>query len=160
MKPTIFVPAVIFCLVLESCSSRPREFTPALAVTPASQAQFDSDYATCQELLVAGKLDKSGRTGSAAVGAAAGAGTAAVGGATAAAVGGYAGLAAASATIVLLPFAVVGGAWGMSKMKRAKKEQAIKTAMEGCLRDRGYEVAGWSKTGKKAVIAQSSAGTE
>ena len=45
-------------------------------------------------------------------------------------------------------------------MKRAKKERAIKAAMEGCLRDRGYQVAGWSKTQKKAVIAQPSAATE
>ena len=160
MKRPIWAPAVIIGLVLQGCSSRPREFTPALAATPASQAQFDSDYADCQQLLVACKLDTSGRTGSAAVGAAAGAGTAAAGSAAAAAVGGYAGLAAASATIVLLPFAIVGGAWGMSKMKRAKKERAIKAAMEGCLRDRGYQVAGWSKTQKKAVIAQPSAATE
>ena len=102
----------------------------------------------------------SGRAGSAASGVAAGAGTAAVGGATAAAVGGYAGLAAASATIVLLPFAIVGGAWGMSKMKRAKKERTIKAAMAGCLRERGYEVAGWSKSLKKPVITRSPTSTD
>src|SRR6476469_7847345 len=145
--------ALICCLTLEACSSRPREFTPSLAAAPASQAEFDAAYATCHDLLVAGKLDMSGSAGSAATGVAAGAGTAAVGGATAAAVGGYAGLAAASATIVLLPFAIVGGAWGMSKMKRAKKERAIKTALSGCLHERGYQVAGWSKALNKPIVS-------
>ena len=152
--------ALICCLALEACSSRPREFTPTLAAAPASQTEFNAAYATCHDLLVAGKLDMSGRAGSAASGVAAGAGTAAVGGATAAAVGGYAGLAAASATIVLLPFAIVGGAWGMSKMKRAKKERTIKAAMAGCLRERGYEVAGWSKSLKKPVITRSPTSTD
>ena len=152
--------ALICCLTLEACSSRPREFTPSLAAAPASQAEFDAAYANCHDLLVAGKLDMSGRAGSAATGVAAGAGTAAVGGATAAAVGGYAGLAAASATIVLLPFAIVGGAWGMSKIKRANKERAIKAAMAGCLKERGYEVAGWSKSLKKPVVAQTKVTTD
>ena len=42
---------------------------------------------------------------------------------------------------MLLPFAIVGGAVGMAKMKRAKKEKAIKTAMNGCLAERGYGVS-------------------
>jgi hypothetical protein len=58
-------------------------------------------------------------------------------------------LAVASATIVLLPFAVVGGAVGMAKLKRAKKEKAIKTAMNGCLHERGYDVSQWEKAPKK-----------
>lgn len=123
-----------------------------LATPAASQAAFDSAYAGCQQLLVAGKLDSSGRMASAGAGAAVGAATAAAGGSAAAAAGGYAGLAAASATVVLLPFAILGGAWGMSRMKRAKKERAIKTAMEGCLNERGYQVAGWSKGLKKPVV--------
>ena len=118
----------------------------------ASQSQFNAAYAECQELFVSGKLDSSGRTGSTAAGVGAGATTAVVGGAGAAAAAGYAGMAVVAATVVLLPFAVLGGAWGMSKMKRAKKERAIKTALEGCLQERGYLVAGWSKGVKKAVI--------
>ena len=124
-----------------------------LAAAPASQAEFDAAYATCQQLFVEGKLDSTGRTGSAGAGVAAGATTAAVGGAAATAVGGYAGLAAASATIVLLPFAILGGAWGMSRAKRSKKERAIKAAMEGCLAERGYQIAGWSKGVKTAATA-------
>ncbi|NUQ17130.1 MAG: hypothetical protein HOP95_01545, partial [Sphingomonas sp.] len=111
-------------------------------------------YATCRQLLAAGKLDSSGRSGSLAAGAGAGAGTAAVGGTAAAVAGGWGGVALASATVVLLPFAVVGGAWGMSRMKRARKERAIKTAMEGCLQERGFQVAGWSKTIHKPQVVQ------
>lgn len=68
--------------------------------------------------------------------------------------GGYAGAAAASATIVLLPLAIVGGAWGMAKMKRARKERAIKSAIGECLHERGYEVAGWSRSLKKPIITR------
>ena len=107
-----------------------------------------------------GKLDANGRTASGAAGVAAGAGTAVVGSTAAAAVGGYAGLAAASATIVLLPFAVLGGAWGMARMKRATKERAIKTALEGCLQERGYQVANWSKVAKKKPADRSVGASE
>ena len=147
---------MIACLSLQACSSRPREFTPELRTAPASQSEFDAAYATCQQLLVEGKLDSSGRGSSAAAGVGAGAGTAAGGGATAAAIGGYGGLAVASATFVLLPFAALGGAWGLSRMKRAKKERAIKIALEGCLQERDYEVAGWSKSlGEKPATVPS-----
>lgn len=142
---------IAIALTLGGCSSRPREFNPTLAAPVANQSAFDAAYATCQQLFVAGKLDASGRSGSAGAAAAAGATTAVAGGALATA-GGYAGLAAASATIVLLPFAIVGGAWGMAKMKRAKKERAIKSAMTGCLQERGYQVAGWSKPAKKPAM--------
>lgn len=136
-------------VLLAGCSSRPREFTPTLAALSTDQQAFDAAYANCQQLFVAGKLDQYGRSSSAGAGAAAGATTAAVGAGTAAAIGGYGGLAAASATIVLLPFAIVGGAWGMAKVKRAKKEKAIHAAMGGCLHERGYDVASWQKAKRK-----------
>lgn len=107
-------------------------------------------------MFVAGKLDQEGRLASAGAGAAAGGTAAVAGGATAAVVAGYGGLAVASATIVLLPFAIVGGAIGMSKIKRAKKEKAIKTAMAGCLEQRGFVVEGWTKM-SKAEAAQAAA---
>jgi hypothetical protein len=154
-----FAAGLSACLLLQACSSRPREFTPTLTVPATSQSEFDAAYAECNQLLVEGKLDSAGRTASGAAGAAAGATTAAVGGAAATAVGGYAGLAAASATIILLPVAIIGGAWGMSRAKRAKKEAAIKTAMGGCLSERGYQVAGWSKALKEpVVVAERTAG--
>jgi hypothetical protein len=144
---------MVACLTLQACSSRPRDFTPELPVA-ANQAEFDAAFATCQQLFVTGKLDSSGRSASAGAGAAAGAATAAVGGTAAAAAAGYAGMAAAAATVVLLPFAVVGGAWGMSRMKRAKKERAVKAAMEGCLMERGYRVVSWSKGVKKPTVVR------
>lgn len=156
-KYRIATGALVVCLSLQACSSRPRDFTPQLAAAPAIQAEFDAAYATCQQLLVAGKLDSSGRSSSAAAGAGAAAGTAAIGGTAAAAAGGFGGLAVAGATIVLLPFALLGGAWGMSRMKRAKKERAIKVALEGCLRERGYEVAGWTKVQKRPISASTEA---
>ena len=145
--------AAIAGLTVAGCSSRPREFNPVLASPSANQAEFDAAYATCQQLFVQGKLNSTGRAGSAGAGVAAGATTAAVGSTVATAAAGYAGMAVAAATVVLLPFAVLGGAWGMSRMKRAKKERAIKIAMEGCLDERGYRVAGWSTAEKKPIAA-------
>ena len=81
------------------------------------------------------------------------------GGAAATSAGLAGGAALASATIVLLPFVALGGAWGMAKMKRAKKENAIKAAMSGCLKERGHEVAGWEKTGRKVTRAVNKAGS-
>lgn len=148
--------AMIACMsmagvLLQACSSRPREFRPQFTAAPVSQTDIDAAYATCQQLFVAGKLDSNGRTGSAGAGAAVGVGTAAAGGAAAVAAGPWAGAAVASATVVLLPFAVLGGAWGMSRIKRTNKERAIKRAMSGCMAERGYQVAGWTKTGKKVT---------
>jgi hypothetical protein len=140
------------CVALQACSSRPRQFTPELTTAPANQSEFDVVHATCQRLLVEGKLDSSGRLASVGAGAGAAAGVATAGGVAASSAGLVGGAAIASATVVLLPFAMLGGAWGMSRVKRAKKERAIKTALEGCLAERGYEVAGWSKAMKKPVI--------
>jgi hypothetical protein len=156
----IAVCALISCVALQACSSRPREFEPTLATPAPSDAEFEAAYATCHQLLVAGKLNSSGRSGSFGAVAGAGAGTAAAGGTAAAVAGGWGGVALASATVVLLPFAVIGGAWGMSRMKRAKKERAIRTAMEGCLQERGFQVAGWSKAIRKPAVVRSGSAAE
>lgn len=155
MDRNLFVAAVALAALLQGCSSRPRAFTPTLAAPQSGQgvfdqAAFDQANSDCTELLVEGKLDNSGRLVSAAGGAAAGGATVAVGGATAAAVAGYGGMAVVAATVVLLPVAIIGGAFGMSKMKRAKKEKAIKTKMAGCLAERGYLITEWVKAKKPA----------
>ena len=147
MKSTFLITAGA-CLVLEACSSRPREFTPNLGIAPLDQAKFDAAVADCKQLYVAGKLDTSGRLASGASGAAAGGAVAAGGVAAATSAGLYGAAAVMSATVVLMPFAVVGGAIGMAKIKRKRKERAIQTAMAGCLRDRGYEVASWQRAPK------------
>ena len=155
LHPNLLVAALAAAVLLQGCSSRPRTFSPTLAAPQAGQglfdqAAFDRAYADCTHLLVQGKLNDSGRLASAAGGAAASGAAAAVGGATAAAVAGYGGLAVVAATVVLLPFAAVGGAIGMSKMKRAKKEKVIKAKMSGCLAERGYLVSEWVKAKKPA----------
>lgn len=155
MKHKTMVAAVAAAVLLQGCSSRPRAFAPTLAApqsgqTVFDQAAFDRAYADCTQLLVAGKLDQDGRLASAAGGAAAGGAAVAVGGATAVAVAGYAGLAVVAATVVLLAFAAIGGAIGMSKMKRAKKEKVIMAKMSGCLAERGYLVNTWVRAKKPA----------
>ena len=142
--------ALAMMLTLQACSSRPREFRPILAAAPASQAAFDADVKACSDLLVAGKLDRDGRLGSAGAGAAATGAMAVAGGAAASSAGLYAGAAVASATVVLLPFVAFGGAWGMAKIKRAKKEAAIKQAMSGCLVQRGHTIIDWAKVDRKS----------
>ena len=148
---------VIPALVLSACSSRPREFKPTLApstnATAANPAELDAAVAECRQLMVEGKLDSEGRLASGAAGVAATGATMAAGAAAATSAGLMGGAAIASATVVLLPFALVGGAVGMAKIKRANKERAIKQVMAGCLAERGFTVAGWTKTGKKAVVA-------
>lgn len=146
--------AVAFALVIGACSSRPREYRPSIAVAPSAenQAKLNADAGECRELLVAGKLDSSGRLASAGAGAAAGAATAVGGAALASSAGLYGGMAVASATVVLLPFAAVGGAWMMANAKRSKKEKAIQAVMAGCLTDRGHRIVGWEKTGKKMKV--------
>ena len=52
-----------------------------------------------------------------------------------------------------MPVAIIGGAVGMAKIKRHRKEQAVQRVMGGCLRDRGYEVASWAKA-PKVKLAQ------
>ena len=37
----------------------------------------------------------------------------------------------------------------MAKMKRAKKEAAIKKVIGGCLQERGYSVASWERAAKR-----------
>ena len=140
-------------LLLQGCSSRPREFAPTLAPA-ADQAGFQSAYETCKQLYVAGKLDSTGRLASGAVGAAAGGATLAAGAAAASSAGLYAGAAVASATIILIPFVALGGAWGMAKAKQKRKERAIQTAMNGCLLERGYQVAGWARAPKGQTAGQ------
>ena len=154
MHHKILIATTAAAFLLEGCSSRPRTFAPTLAAPQSvqagfDQAAFDQAHATCTQLLVAGKLDQNGRLASAGVGAAASGAAMAVGTASAAAVAGYSGLAVLAATVVLLPFAAIGGAVGMAKMKRAKKEKVIKAAMTGCLAERGYAVSGWEKAARR-----------
>src|SRR6476646_3764591 len=146
--------AATAAFLLTGCSSRPREFTPTLGVVPADHPKFDAAYAECKELFVTGKLDSNGRLASGGAGVAAGGAVGVAGGAAAAGAGLWGGMAVASATIVLMPVAIVGGAFGMAKIKRHKTEQAIQQVMSGCLRERGYDVASWQKAPRRIAAAK------
>ena len=146
--------AVAIALMIGGCSSRPREYRATMAAPPSpeARAKFAADEAECRQLLVAGKLDSEGRLASAGVGAAAAGATAVGGAALASSAGLYGGMAVDSATVVLLPFAAVGGAWMMANAKRSKKEKIIQNVMAGCLTERGHTILGWEKTGKKMKV--------
>ncbi len=159
MNGKLMVGAIAAAALVQGCSSRPREFNPALAAPAADAAKFEADYAECRDLMVAGKLDGSGRLGSAGVGVAAGAATMAGGAAAATGAGLYAGAAVASATVVLIPFVAIGGAFAMAKAKRNKKERAIQQVMAGCLDQRGHRIVGWDKAKKVKKSAKPGAVT-
>lgn len=158
MRVSLTAAALIGALTLQGCSSRPREFRPTLAAAPASQSSFETAFSECRQLMVEGKLDANGQLTSVGAGAAAGVATAAVGAAATVAAGGYGALAAASATVVLLPFAAVAGAWRMAKARKTKKERAVQQAMAGCLTTRGYPVVGWEPMSSKEAAAAREAG--
>ena len=151
--------AVVAVLTLQACSSRPREFSPTLAAAPGDAKHFEASFAECGRLMADGKLNSAGQLASGGAGAAVGATTMAVGGTAAAAAGGWTGLAVASATVVLLPFAAVAGAWGLAKKKKNKKERAVQRAMAGCLTERGYPVVGWEPAKRKPRLAAAASGT-
>lgn len=129
-----------------------------LAAPPADETAYQVAVSECAQLLADGKLNSEGRIASGAAGVAAGGATVAAGAAAASSAGFYGGMAVLGATVVALPFVALAGAWGMSKAKRAKKEKAIKVALSGCLAEKGYTVASWSKPTKpwknKGKVAQ------
>ncbi len=143
-----FILAVAAVVTLVGCSSRPREFSPVLAVPAADQAAYNAAVTDCGTLLAQGKLTSEGRLASGAAGAAASGAALAAGSAAASSAGMFGGMAVAGATIILLPFAALGGAYGMAKAKQKKKEAAIQAAMAGCLSERGHNVIGWQQKGK------------
>jgi hypothetical protein len=151
------IAAGFISLLLEACTSRPREFTPTLGIAPTDQTRFEAAYANCKQLLVSGKLDGNGRLASGGAGAAAGTAVGVAGSAAAASAGLYGGMAVMSATLVLMPVAIIGGAVGMAKIKRHKKEVAIQRAMTGCLREHGYEVAHWQKAPRNKPVERGQA---
>jgi hypothetical protein len=158
--PKRFVLAVAVVATLAGCSSRPRQFSPVLAAPATDQTAFNAAVGECGTLLAEGKLTSDGRLASGAAGVAASGAALAAGTAVASSAGMFGGLAIAGATIVLLPFAAVGGAYAMAKAKRNKKEAAIQTAMAGCLGERGHDVTGWQQTGKVIPIKKAQAASK
>ena len=155
MRSKVIVTVTAAAVALTGCSSKPRNFAPVLGAAPADSKLYEAQWLTCREQVAASTKKGSGRGASAAGGAAAGAGGAvAVGAATAGTYASYAGAAAAiGATIIAAPLAAIGGAWGISKIKKTKKERAIKTATADCLSKAGYTVQDWRVMKKREVRA-------
>lgn len=142
-------------VALAGCSSKPRNFAPVLGAEPSDSKLYEAQWLACREQVAASTKHGSDRGASALGGVAAGAGgAAAVGAATAGTYATYAGAAAAlGATIIAAPIALVGGAWGISKIKKTKKERAIKAATAECLAKAGYSVDKWRVMSKREVRA-------
>ena len=144
-------------VLLAGCSSKPRNFAPALSAAPADAQAYESVLQICREQAAASIKKGSGRLASAAGGAAVGAGTGVAAGAAAASTASsamFASAAAAAATMVVVaPVAAIAGAWGISKIKKNKKERTVKTVMTDCLAKSGYSVANWRVMSKQEVRA-------
>ena len=143
-------------VILTGCSSKPRNFAPVMAAPPADAKAYEAQWLTCREQVAATAKKGSGRTASAVGGVAAGAGASvAVGAAASTATYASYGAAAAAlgATIIAAPLAALGGAWGISKIKKTKKEKAIKAATADCMAKAGYPVDKWRVMSKREVRA-------
>ncbi|HWH18031.1 MAG TPA: hypothetical protein VNT77_06820 [Allosphingosinicella sp.] len=149
MRSKTIMTALVAALALQACSSKPREFRPVLQAAPADPAAYEAAEAECRDALAA-KLGAEGRLSSGGAGAAAGAATAAGGAAVASGTAGWGGLAVMGATVLLAPVAIVGGAWGVAKSKKLKKEKAVQAAAAECLAERGFTVARWERAPRKA----------
>lgn len=151
-KKSIFIAAAGAVLV-GGCSSKPRNFAPVLSAAPIDEQAYEVQWHSCRAEVAAGTNRKGDYVASAAGGVAAGAGATVVAGAAAsgtyATMGGA--MAALGATVIAAPIAAIGGAWAISKMKKTKKERAIKAAMADCLAERGYSVADWRVMSKREV---------
>ena len=154
MKGHALLWAAAGAVTLAGCSSRPRNFAPVMAAPPADAQAYEAQWLSCREQVTMSAKQGTGRLASAAGGVAAGVGGAAAIGTTAGASAGMVGaMAAASATIILAPIAAIGGAWGVSKIKKTKKEKAIKAATADCMAQAGYAVDKWRVMSKQEVRA-------
>ena len=156
MKLRLTGAIVIGSLGLAACSSTPRNFAPKLGMAPADSAAYEAAWLNCRDEVATSLKRPSDRGGSAAAGIAAGAGAGAAGaaatsGATYATLGGAA--AAGAMVIAAVPVLGLAGAWGYSKIRKTKKEKAIKAATAECLARAGYNVAEWRVMSKREVRA-------
>lgn len=156
MKAHIIATVVTAALSLQACSSRPREFSPVLSAAPADSAAFEAAQADCRRQLADGKLTADGRLSSGGAGLAAGAATGAAGTAVASGAAGWGGLAVMGATILLAPFAIAGGAWGVAKSNKLKKEKAVQAAAAECLGRQGFTVTGWERASSRKSSSRQS----
>ena len=154
MRHALIVSVGIVSLTATACSSTPRNFEPRLSAAPSDPTQYEQAWFACREQVAASSKGGSKRGGSAAAGLAAGAGAGAAGaaatsGATYATIGGAA--AAGAVVIAAVPVLGLAGAWGYSKIRKTKREKAVKAATAQCLEQSGYTVSGWRVLSKREV---------
>ena len=151
MRHQLALTITAFAVAVGGCSSRPRNFAPVLNAAPTDAQAYEAQWLKCRELVASGKHNSSGVGASAAGGLAAGAAaTTAVGAAlpaTYATMGSA--MAAGAATIIAAPVGLVLGAYGLSKVKKAKKEKAVKAATADCMASAGYKVDDWRVMSKR-----------
>lgn len=129
---------IVVCFQLTGCASPGPVLYPNTHLKNVGQTQADQDIAECKE--IAGQYASPSNTGgNIARSTAMGAGMGAAGGAVGGAIRGSAGSgsavgAAAGATIGLLR-GLLGG---------AQPNRTFQNLVDRCLRDRGYESAGWN----------------
>lgn len=137
LKTKIFPIVIMICFQLTGCASPRPVLYPNAYLQKVGQTQANQDIAECQE--IAEKHVSSSNTGkNIAKNTAMGAGIGAAGGAVGGAVSGSAGSgsaagAAAGATIGLI----------RSLLRGAEPNPTFQNFVDSCLRDRGYESAGW-----------------
>ena len=138
---------LMMLVLMAGCSTKPRDFRPALAVAPVNQDVQTRDFAVCKLMVdrgVRGNFAKQaaaltpgvvGTTTGAAVGFAAAFNTAFSGGTTS-----TAGAATLSAA---LP--IVGTAASVAIAAGVKKsnEKKVKSAMGSCMKEYGHDVTAW-----------------
>ena len=151
MRNQLTLTIAALAVTLSGCSSRPRNFAPVLSAAPTDAQAYEAQWLKCRELVASGKHNSSGVGASAAGGLAAGAAaTTAVGAALPATYATYGGAAAAAgATIIAAPIGLIIGAYGLSKVKKAKKEKAVKVATADCMASAGYQVDKWRVMSKR-----------
>jgi len=156
MKHGLTSVLAIVPLAVTGCSSAPRNFAPMLGAAPAEPSAYEAAWLECRNEVAAGTGRGANRAGSTAAGLAAGAGAGAAGAAaTSGATYATLGSAAAAGALVIAAVPVLGlaGAWGFSKIRKSKKERAIKAATADCLAQSGYTVADWRVMSKREVRA-------
>ena len=133
-----------------ACSTRPRTFSATVA--PLGDAPVEATetatFATCNQLVRAGR--KSGFAAAAAQGAAAGAGVFA--GAAGVAASGTIGIGATTGGAILsaaVPFVGLAAGFGINRLIRYGRERKYKTAMSACMGELGYDVVQWTRAPKK-----------
>lgn len=148
-EKSIVVVAVAAILV-SGCSTKPRQFAPALVAPASHSAQLERDVRICDTLVKQGH--SSNFASAAATMATTGAAT--LGSGLAMVSTGMVGVTSSGASAAAATFAmpVIGifAGFGVSRAIRGGKERRYKTRMETCLTELGYTTDGWQKIAKRA----------